>query len=309
MSRRSKIKEIRDYVDTITPKCPMAVTRNTPYAVLGDSDGDACLFNGLLATVQVPFAMNAVLASQAQLSDRRPGMFYRSPRRRVTDNEGHPAFFSRDMALGVLCTYASAESIVQQFECHRSQDAWLHWINNNRTCAVKKPWPFKGCMIRGPYRYAPDNRSDITPAMWAMMGRVWNRRGWTLHKEMERWEGSDGDISLIEARTCDLGYQLHLKVVQAYIKMIMSQSGEYSHKVGRIAYERLPENLFYEFVSRRKITGEMVNRYLEIKPSILQEWGNSWLWEKSEVTPERIAKSCGWDFVFMGKLILKHAIC
>jgi hypothetical protein len=308
MNRASKLVEIRNYINNLMTVCPTMEEKGVKFAVLGDSDGDACLFNGLLATVKIPMGINAVLSSQAQPGEKRAGMFYRSPRRRATDNAGHPAFFSRDMSLGVLAAYVSARSIVYQVEFHKSADAWLHWINNNRTCSVKKPWPFKGCMIRGPHRFAPDDRSDITPTIWAMMGRVWKHRGWPLHSMMKKFEGSDGDISVIEAQNCELGYGLHLKVVQAYLKMLMGQSKEYSIKVGRIAHERLPENLFYEFVAKRTITEYMIDRYLEMKPDPHKAGGHSWIWEKSEVTPERIAKSCGWDFVFMGKIILRHAV-
>lgn len=307
MNRASKLVEVRNYINNLMTTCPIMEERGVKFAVLGDSDGDACLFNGLLATVKMPMGINAVLSSQAQPGEKRAGMFYRSPRRRATDNAGYDAFFSRDMALGVLCAYTSAATIPFQVECHRSADAWLHWIDNNRTCSVKKPWPFKGCMIRGPYRFAPDDRSDITPAIWAMMGRVWKHQGWPLHSMMKKFEGSDGDISVIEAQSCELGYGLHLKVVQAYLKMLMGQSAEYSQKVGRIAYSRIPENLFYEFIARRTITDSMIDRYLEMKPPIDYKWGHSWLWEKSEVTLSRILQSCGWDFVFMGKIIMRYS--
>jgi hypothetical protein len=307
MSRATKLQEVRSYVDALLVKSPTMVERNTKFAILGQSDGDACLFNGLLGTVGVPMGIYAVLGSQG-IAGTRSGMFYRSPRRRATDNQGFGAYFSRDMALGVLCAYSApnmSDTIKAEFS--RSKDAWLKWINNNRECLKKKPkWLGGGCWLRGPYRYAPDDRSLITPTMWAMMGRVWDYNGWGRHKEMDRWDKSDGDLSIIAAENNDLGYEVHLVAVQAYIKYLIGQSSSYSTRVGEILHDRIPENLFYEFLAKRKITDDMIDRYLDMKPSADKVGGNSWLWEKSDITQERIDKSCGWDFAFMGKLMLRH---
>ena len=308
MSRAVKLKEVRSYVDSLMVKSPTMEQGKRQFAILGQSDGDACLFNGLLATVGSPMGMYAVLDSQG-IAGPRAGMFYRSPRRRATDNKGFGAYFSRDMALGVLCAYATPTiSNPLLAELSRSKDAWLKWIDGNRECLKKKPkWLGGGCLIRGPYRYAPDDRSLITPAMWAMMGRVWDHRGWKRHKEMKLWDKSDGDASIIAAENNDLGYQCHLIAVQAYIKFLINQSRSYSVRVGEILHDRLPENLFYEFLAKRKITDNMIERYLGMAPDTDKVGGHSWLWEKSDITQERISKSCGWDFVFMGKIILRHA--
>jgi len=310
MGRTAKLSEIETYVDEISGACPTMSDSVQAFPSLGESDGDACLFNGLLSTVDVQLGTATVLRCQAPPGSKKHGMFYRSPLRRATDNSGYEAFFSRDMACGVLAAYATPfvdSALDCQFKL--SAQRWMYWINHNRACAIKKPkWLGGGCAIRSPmYRYAPDDRSDITPTMWALMGRVWRHKDWEESPQMKKYAGCDGDISIIEAEKCDLGYPLHLKVVQAYIKFLLWQSRKYSMRVGEIAHERLPENLFYEFVAKRTITDDMIDRYLEMKPPVDQKWGHSWLWEKSEVTHERINKSCGWDFVFMGKLILRYA--
>lgn len=308
MSRVTKLREIRSYIDSLLIKSPTMLQDERQFAVLGLSDGDACLFNGLLGTVGVPLGIYAVLDSQG-LVGPRAGMFYRSPKRRATDNQGFSTYFSRDMALGVLCAYSTPRlSATLKIEFSRSKDNWINWINNNRDCLVKKPkWFGGGCLVRGPYRYAPDDRSLITPTMWAMMGRVWDHNGWNRHSEMNRWDKSDGDPSIVAAENNDLGYEAHLVAVQAYIKYLIDQSRSYSVRVGEILHDRIPENLFYEFLAKRKITDDMLDRYLEMRPSVDKVGGNSWLWEKENITQERIDKSCGWDFVFMGKLIMRYA--
>ena len=230
------------------------------------------------------------------------GMFYRSPLRRLNSNAGYDHFFSRDQAHGVLLAYVCSRDYYDQAYASDSAKRWLNYIDNNRPCLLRKPFS-KGCLIRGAYKYAPDDRSDITPTMWAMMKRVWDYNRFPLHSQMKKWEGSDGDISIIEAKN-NTGYQLHLKAVQAYIKLLINQSREYSQRVGEIAHSKVPDNLFYEFLATRKVTDTMLEKYLDMRPKHTR-FGSSWLWEKEDITQERIDMSCGWDYVFLGLLLLK----
>ena len=139
--------------------------------------------------------------------------------------------------------------------------------------------------------------------MWAMMGRVWAANKWPLHSEMKRWKGADGDMSVIEAGASPLGYQVHLKAVQAYIKLMLGQSKEYSKEVGEICHKRQPDNLFYEFLANRRTTDSMLRRFLEICPNSIDFIpSEKWCWERSVMD---FNKCCGWDMVFMGRLLLK----
>jgi hypothetical protein len=264
-----------------------------------DSDGDSLLFTGLMNTVLFPadnkWALKAVLECQDP-----SGMFYRSPRKRYTDEKG----CSRDMALGILA--AMVDSEFPQSTAQR----WLDYAEDNRPCLMKKPkWAGGGCAMRSPlYKlcYQDDDRANITPAVWAIMGRIWQFRGWKRHDEMKRWDKADGDISVQEAESCDIGYQLHLKAVQAYLKYLIGQSREYSIKVGEICWSRQPDNLFYEFLARRYFTVEMIDRYLSMAEIVDgSHLSNEWMWEKSTIKPQ---ESSGWCMLFMGKLILWHAL-
>jgi hypothetical protein len=290
------IREIERYCDELEPRLNSMRYDGTKFAVLGQSDGDAILFNGLLATVwpmdQVNWPQIGVLMSQGD-----DGMFYRSPRRRGTNNEGYEFFFSRDMATGVI-----AAATDRSFPM-RIWDKWLEYIDKSRPCLVKKPkWAGGGCLVRSPiYRYAPDSRSDISPSCWAMMARVARWREWPENSEMKKYWGTDGDVAVIEAQNCAAGYQLHLKAVDAYIKLLINQSREYSQKVGEIARDRVPGNLFYEFLAERRVTGSMLTKFLKIAPSVSANFGNAWIWEKASIEAE-LSTSCGWDFLFLGRL-------
>jgi hypothetical protein len=283
------ISLVKQIVNQAEEKAHYRTSKNgKKFAILGDSDGDAVLFNGLLSTVIHDvdnWALNAVLDSQGN-----DGMFYRSPGRRETNNEGYEHFFSRDMSLGVMCAMTNIgfpES---------SAMAWMNYIDNLK----KWWWPY--------YKFAPDSRSIITPSNWGLLCRVWNFRMWSLHGQMKIFKKFDGDFDTITATFSDLGCELHLKVVDGYIKYLISQSREYSQMIGSIAYKRQPDNLFYEFVSRRYFTQEMIERFIILSSKInFDSFGHSWIWEKSDIN-SHLSTCCGWDLVFMGKLILSSEL-
>lgn len=297
------IEQVRSYVNELEKVCPVMTQDDKRFAVLGDSDGDACLFNGLLASVwdnDPAWPLYAVLDSQAST-----GLWYRSPRRRAVDNAGFSSIFSRDMALGVLLSMASHNDLKIEMQAKM----WLDYIGSRayNPCLVKA---FGKCLIKSPktlYEYAPgDDRTTITPEMWATMQRVWKHNNWDFENaEMKLWAGMDGDIAVIEAEQTKLGYTLHLKAVQAFLKLLVGQSREYSMKVGQVAYERLPSNLFYRFLATRVIDDKFIQDYLDCSPPVQSRWGNVWLWQVARPENEWI-DSCGWDFVFLGRLILKY---
>ena len=303
MGMQDQLTRLSDYVAAIEPLLPRMVVDNYPFAILGESDGDACLFNGLLSTVHPKNKLNypliGVIGSQGM-----DGMFYRSPRRRETNNQGYDSLFSRDQAMGVLCASTQMGFNGALFS------KWCDYIDGSRPCLKKKPKILGGgCWIRSPiYYYAMgDDRTQVTPIMWALMGRVCEFRGWTKRGEMGKWKGADGDACVLQAESVDPGYKLHLEGVGAYLKFLIGQSREYSLKIGKICYERVPDNLFYEFLAKREVTEDMIKRYFDMAPPIDHRWGNAWVWEKSTAHKE-LSTSCGWDFVFLGRLFLRFAI-
>jgi hypothetical protein len=296
------LEQIAKYVEEIEPKLPTMVADSTRFAIIGDSDGDACLFNGLLSTVALRGSVKWNLIAVG-MSQGENGMFYRSPYRRVINNEGYSSFFSRDMALGVLCAATDTGFPLQWWSL------WNDYIEKSRPCLKKKSKALGGgCWIRSPiFEYAPDDRAKITPIMWAMMKRVSDFRGFKLRGEMKKWEGYDGDACVLQAENCKEGFALHLEAVGAYIKYLTGQSREYSQKIANICYRRVPDNLFYQYLAERSVTQDLMKKFLDMAPSPNSTWGNSWVWEKSSASKE-LSTSCGWDFVFLGKLILKNIL-
>lgn len=294
-------EEIGLRIYEIEQKSPRLDTPWGPFPSKGGDGGDDCLWNGLLSSVSQFSGFSQVAHCQAIEGEKRCGMWYRNPLRRSNDNEGHEWYFSRDMALGTLLHFACYSFMWME---HRA-NIWIDWINSNRACAVKKPgWMGGGCLIRSPmFRYSPDDdRSNITPVMWALMGRVWRFKGWPLHEYMKKYDKADGDVSIVSAMNVPLGYQLHLLAVQSYLKWMVGQSKAVRQKVSGICFQRQPDNLFYKILSQEAVLMDDIELFLERcpDPATFQP-RDYWLWEKSTQDPEN---SCGWDWVFLGKLIL-----
>ncbi len=293
-----KLQKIKDYCTFLEPLLSAGLSPNgNRYVKMRDSDGDSILFTGLMNTVLFPADKKWALLSLIECQGN-DGMFYRSPRKRYANERG----FSRDMSLGVLCGMIDSEFP------RETGERWLNYIDHSRECLVKKPkWAGGGCALRSPvYKFCTedDDRANITPTIWAMMGRVWQFRGFPRNSQMKTFDKADGDISVKEAEEAPLGYQLHLKAVQAYIKYLIGQSREYSIKVGEICHSRQPDNLFYEFLARRYFSVEMIDRYLAMAEIVDgSSLSNEWMWEKSTINPH---ESSGWCMLFMGKLILWH---
>lgn len=298
---------IKARISRLEEVCPTLEVGKDSYPTKGDG-GDDCLWLGLLASVGYQPAMDGVANCQSRVGERK-GMFYRNPKRAADERRTEGPLFSRDMALGVLCWLVSSEYSGRSV---LATELWMEWIERSRRCLIPKPKIFGGgCLLHGAYRYAPDQdgRSNITPTMWALMGRVWDHRGLDLHKQMELWEKADGDISVVEAELCPLGYELHLKAVQAYIKLLIQQSTEYRKKVAEICHTRLPENLFYKILYQEGASKEDMEVFLSMLPNPLTfRPQNYWLWEKEDYTEAvKQEKMCGWDMVFLGRLILQFA--
>ena len=292
-----KLQKIKDYCDFLEPLCSAGVSDSGHrFIKMRESDGDSILWLGLMSTVLFPIDNKWSLRA-LQDCQGIDGQFYRSPERRRLGAKG----FSRDMALGVLCGMIDCEFPQE------SAQRWIHFIDDSRPCIMKKPkWAGGGCAMRSPvYKYADDDdRANITPTMWAIMNRVFTYRGFRRHDQMKTWDKADGDVSIKEAEESEVGYKLHLKAVQAYIKYLMGQSREYSVRVGEICFNRQPDNLFYEFLAKRYFSVDMIDRYLAMCEQVDgSSLSNEWIWQSSTINPQECS---GWDLIFMGKLILWH---
>jgi len=298
---------IKARISRLEEVCPTIEVGNASYPTKGGDDD--CLWLGLLASVGYQPAMDGVFECQKRVGEQE-GLFLGNPKLAANEKQDQ-SIFSSDMALGVLCWLVSSEYSGRSV---LAAELWLKWINKNRRCLIPNPKIFGGgCLLHGGYRYAPskDKRSNITPTMWSLMGRVWDHRGLEPHKMMEFAEGTfaivEDEVSVLEAEFCALGYQLHLKAVQAYIKLQIQQSTECRKKVTKMCHARLPANLFYKVLYQEGASKEDMEVFLTMLPNPMTfRPQNYWLWEREDYTEAvRQGNMCGWDMVFLGKLILQ----
>lgn len=264
--------------------------------------GDDCLWLGLLGSCGQDVAARMIWECQAKAGENRPGMFYRNPERRSNDNACGEPFFSRDMSLGVMMALASRDKYAVARD--RARIAWLEYIDSDKWCVARMPkWAGGACLLWG-YRFAPDDRSQITPGLWALMGRIWAFWEWERHKEMGRWKGSDGDLWVAECKIAPVGYQLHLQACHAWVKIILGCCDDQVSKATKIIYERAPWNLFYKLLYQRFVTPEDVAAWQQlVDAKTTAPFGHRWCWEV--VADGQYDNCCGWDLYFLGLLMWK----
>ena len=293
--------DIKSVVSKIESQCYFADSPYGRYPTKGGDGGDDCLWLGLLSSVEYPGAFEMLLQCQAVTGEPRPGLWFRNPNRRFNGD----ASFSRDMAMGVLIGLGNPTYSPDVKWPHA--DAWARWIDESRPCLVKKPkWAGGGCLIRSEvYKYSPDDRSDITPSGWGLIGRVWDANGWPKNSHMSSGFGMDGDYDVEEAKYCPFGYVLHLHALEGYLKRIINQSAEYCQKILDICYKRQPDNLLFKILAQNAALDEDLISYL----IIASDWKGpqyNWLWSTDKIGDAYLSgDACGWDLVFLGRLIMK----
>ena len=287
LSREDPLQAARAFWEEFAPLCSWYPSKENC------EDGDMTLFNGLLCVSGQDLGCQAVRASQGA-----DGRFWRSPRR-VDGNLGQNKSFSRDMTMGVLLYLARTRDTA-------AAGRWLDWIDRNRPCVMNKPWG-GGCLVRGLYRVCRDDENTsctLTPGVWALMGRVWGYLGLSRHDEMKRWEGSDGDVTAIEAEINEPGYELHLAGVGVLLKQYMGVSSGPRQEVASTLAGRQPNNPFFLYL-RDGVTEEIRQKTLALCPH--RENGTAfrkfqWSWERSD-SSEAWRESMGWECIFLHNLI------
>lgn len=282
-----ELRAMRPYWEQIAPLCEGYPSKENC------EDGDMTLFSGLLCASGDSRGCAAVRAAQAA-----DGRFWRSPRR-VDGNLGNPKSFSRDMSMGVLLYLATTRDT-------SAAQRWIKWIDDNRACAVEKPFGL-GCLVRGPHRVCRDDENmtcTITPGLWALMGRVWTHLGLPPHDEMRRWDGFDGDAASLETTFTEPGYELHLKGVAIFLKEILGVSASWRAENAASLVARQPQNPFFRYLAEGA-SPTVIERMVTVCPRP-ETHANAprfqWSWERAD-EGEAWRKSMGWDCIFLHNLV------
>lgn len=275
-------------------------------------DGDSTLWNGLLcSTGKNPWACEAVARSIDE-----NGKVYRSPRRKLTDNDGNPypqAPFSRDMARGVLL-YLIETRDANFF------DSWGNYISR----------------VRGLCEDHSDLSCDLRNEFLNQMNAVAEEIGadtlspcnmpvcmWPLHPINEILHM---EVHEMRARQ-NASFHLHLLAIDIYLNSKLEEPRIGRDKRNELACkiaQRRPAHLFYQYLCTGA-TDTLKKQILELAPDKRPAYLSQWVWEREipslyfeklniKNTTENHYKamkafaakeSMGWDFIFLIDLLIE----
>lgn len=254
---------------------------------MGDH-GDDCLWLGILASQGIPLSFEGLIGCQ----DLQTGQFWRSPeRRRVKNKDYTNAHFSRDMAMGVMLGFSrSGFDHIEHF-----LRPWINFIMTRNTSVPM-------------YKLADgsDTCLIVTPVIWGLLEKLFRAKGCSTSSQMRRWKGYDDTGEFVTVRTVDLGYELHLHALGAYLRLILGSNKKRALQIARKCYERSPNNFFYKILAQNCVAkDEDLLTFLEIcpDPETFQQQ-SYWTWEQ-RFPEQHYQRCCGWDFVFLGNLLTK----
>jgi hypothetical protein len=260
-------------------------------------DGDSVLFNGLLCSAGDERGCAGV--RDAQGAD---GRWWRAPRR-IDGNLGQSNSFSRDMSLGVLLYLATTRDV-------EAAQNWMRWIQSNRACAVVDR-SSGDCLRYAPvYRLCRDDqdlRCTITPALWAVIARVWDWLDLPLTSSMQKNRNADLASDPISAQWVKPGFEAHLLGVTVLVNRIVAERERVNRFVARRLLAIQPTNPFYQFlagVSPERVAGNLLS--LCKKPEDdLNFSRHQWAWERN-MAGAPWQESMGWDCIFLAKLLQRN---
>lgn len=258
-------------------------------------DGDMTLFNGLMCAAGDSRGCNAVQAAQND-----DGRWFRSPRRRLTDNDGKPNSFSPDMALG-------AQLYLVRNRDKGAAERWLNWIDRNRPCLIGDE---PNC-IRSPIpRFCRDDSEKgctVLPTHAATLKQSMDWLGTEMPNSI-RTVASSLPVSATEkvrlsAEKNNLGYALHLVGVEVLLFRGMSKGDKNIDDAARILAQRQQENPFFLYL-RDGPTQHIRDLVLKLCPSQDRPptTRNDWAWQR-DTAEEAWKKSDLWDCIFMARLL------
>lgn len=246
--------------------------------------GDDCLWNGMLCHVgYVDFKL--FIFFQRPTYDGRFGMFYRNPERSTIDGIA-PHYFSRDMATGVLLALCNSnDQPLKEISAKR----WAKYFGNK-------------------LRYAPDNRSWITPWMVALTALVYDHHGYKGLPKFYRMFSVKNKLLqkyvLWETKNCHEGSGLHLKACSV---LILRACGEYelADKIAKICYERQPWDVFFAINYFQNSVGSAeCLKALRGMIDFYKGPSNVWCWGSKGV--DCFKEQSGIDLIFAVKLAEKY---
>ncbi len=284
-------------------------------------DGDMVLFVGLLCGAGDERGCETV-----RLSMDSNGRWFRSPRRRLTNNDGNGNSFSPDMALG-------AQIYLTKQKDYKAAALWYNWIEDHIPCSLTDT----KCNLKGLPRFCTDDSEKgctIQPNHLAILAETRHKLGikseldsgcpqelrsieeiWAIY--MAPWRSSKGLYYLTDiacgaapafnhrgAQFNDKGFPLHLIATEIFLLRLMEKNDPQLNLSAAQLVQRQPENPFFLYL-RDGPTAQVLNKTLNMCPENQEEINRSrksqWSWERADADLA-YKDSMLWDCIFMAKL-------
>jgi hypothetical protein len=267
--------------------CDGSLSSEGPNSVTGRPDcrnGDSMLWSGLYYSAYPKAEVGAAIRNSIG-PDNRP---YRSPENRAGNDDINS--FSRDMWTGFMAF------------CSRAKQ----WEVCNAVWDYTKDHDYRMCPRD------TDDRCLLTPSMMYMTGWVWGANGWYISpvaraSQTERY--LDEQTTIKSAKEVELGYRLHLIVARVYILQRVGALTESYKEAAKIAYQRDPGDLFYQWVwasvsGDGNLQQDIATKLLAHMKSWQRPQGYSqWVWgdtvKRDGSNTSRMHESMGHDLVFL----------
>lgn len=199
----------------------------------------------------------------------KEGQLQRAPNRKDTDNTA-----SRDQLLGFLAAQLNSE---------------------NRWLDVKRFIKANGKICKD----ATDNRCELTPTVWALLGGVHSHLGYVRDPSMFINSLFWDRVLLAQANTVPSGYQLNLVAEAAWLAYKLGMETELTYLSAVMALSRQPNNPWFctvVFGADDKCANLMLEMWPE-EPELKEQWSIA-----RDLLDDDWQRSQGWEWLFLAAL-------
>lgn len=208
--------------------------------------------------------------------------------------------FSRDHFNGVMAYYMATRD-------RDSAERYLHWLETSK---------FKLC------EKASDNRCEMRPDTWGIMGRVWKANGWPVSARISRkmkWGMRSDGIGILVGSFSRPGFEAVLPAWTAILRKKLYAENGWVRLAMKIAGKRQPLNAFVIY-AREGASDRVADLTLDACNGIQGRGEYDFIWNRrlfrdgnriyADSGPTRRKPvedaSDGWDCILMAQLLLEE---
>ena len=202
--------------------------------------------------------------------------------------------FSRDALMGMVGYWTATR--LQGNPNRSSAVKWLEWVNAHRGMMCDR---------------ADDNRCQIMPDTWSLLGQVWRVLGLTPNTEMK----NNADIYglVLPVANPPIGFELALLVDGVFVRRLWNQfdsdpriaatEKKILDQAAQKAYQLQPLNPYFDFIANG-VSDPMIDRLLTYCPVIGPQVNvTDWAWQR-DTTKRAWEISMGHDCIFLMNLVI-----